>query len=127
LFEIKESITQPKKIISTKAYRTYHRLLPQMKELHGGHDVYNHAMKGAFKEYQTGLIFKNKLLKTTGGLAALLLLIGPVNRLIEKHFIKKVVDPGLQKISSDFANNFYLKKEILKKPDNQEAGVEQTA
>lgn len=109
-FEIAVALkNDDKKKVPGSIYRKYKKLLPQMKEMYNQKDAIDYAARNALKEFQNSLIFKNKLMKTAGGLAALVLLAVPVNNFIDKKIMQKFVDPGIDQISKEFVNNSKLK------------------
>lgn len=98
-----------KKKVPFKIYRKYQKLVPQMKEMYGEADYSHHATRTALKEYQNSLIFRNKLLKTLAGFAALVIFAKPVNEFVDKQIIKKYVSPGIDQISHEFVNGSNMK------------------
>ena len=94
----------PKNILSK-----YKKLLPEMKEMYHVADYSHNAAKAALKQYQSSLIFKNKLLKTLGGFGALILFAEPVNDFVEKYIMKKYINPGIDQINFNFVNESKLK------------------
>lgn len=98
------------KHIPSKVLRTYNTILPVMKEMYKDGDYSYQATRNALKEYQNSLIFKNKLLKTLGGLATLILLANPINLFVEKQLMKKYISPGIDQISNSFVNDSHMKR-----------------
>ena len=95
----------PKKILEK-----YRNMLPAMKEMYNEADYSYQATRNALMDYQTSLIFKNKLLKTISGISVLILLAKPINNFVEKQIMKKVVDPGIDQILHAAVNDSKLKK-----------------
>lgn len=93
-----------RKNVPKKIYRKYKHILPDMKEMYRDGDYAYQATRNALKEYQNSLIFKNKLLKTIGGLITLLICANPVNDFVEKQIMKKFINPKIDQISNNFVN-----------------------
>lgn len=92
------------KKIPKNVYKKYHNILPLMKEMYREEDYAYQASRTALKEFQTSLIFKNKLLKTISGLTALILLVKPVNKFVDKQIMKKYIEPQIDNFSINFVN-----------------------
>lgn len=90
--------------------KKYHQVLPAMKEMFKDGDYAYQASRTALKEYQTSLIFKNKLTKTIAGLAALVIFAKPVNNYVDKHVMKKFIEPKIDTIPSISLNDSKIKK-----------------
>ena len=97
------------KSVPKKIYKKYCQILPAMKEMYNEADYSYQASRTALKKYQTSLIFKNKLLKTLGGFAALILFANPVNDFVDKKIMKKYIGPGIDQISHNFVSESNLK------------------
>ena len=95
----------PKKILNQ-----YNKILPKMKEMYNEADYSYQATRNALMEYQTSLIFKNKLLKTLSGSIVLFLLSKPINDFVDKQIMKKVIGPGIDQIVNASVNDSRLKK-----------------
>ena len=109
-FEIMNGLKEgDTKKIPRKIYKKYMKILPRMKEAYKDGDYAYQASRSALKEYQNILIFKNKLLKTITGFAALLIFAKPMNNYIDKKIMKKYINPGIDQISSGFVNQSKLK------------------
>lgn len=109
-FEIKNALKHNDKTqIPSKVYKTYNKILPVMKEMYKEGDYSYQATRNALKEYQNALIFKNKLLKTFGGLGTLLFLATPINTFVDKQLMKKYISPGIDQISHSFVNESRMK------------------
>ena len=98
-----------KHAVPSGIYRKYNRILPVMKEMYNEGDYSYQATRTALKEYQSSLIFKNKLLKTLGGFASLILFANPVNDFDNKKIMKEYINPGIDQISKGFVNDSKLK------------------
>ena len=61
-------------------------------------DATQMAAKDILKQIENNKIFKIKLKKSLGGFVALALLIKPIDKFVENIIIKKIVEPGLNKI-----------------------------
>ncbi len=108
IFEaIKHNDTQkvPKKIL-----KMYKKILPKMKEMYNEADYSYQATRNALMEYQTSLIFKNKLLKTISGITVLFLLTKPVNNFVDKQIMKKVINPSIDQIANTPIRETRLRK-----------------
>lgn len=95
--------------IPKNVYKKYHQVLPAMKEMFKDGDFAYQASRTALKEHQTSLIFKNKLVKTVSGLITLVLLAKPVNKFVDKHIMKKYIEPKIDKIPSISINDSKIK------------------
>lgn len=95
--------------IPKNIYKKYHQVLPAMKEMFKDGNFAYQASRTALKEYQTSLIFKNKLLKTISGLVTLVVLAKPVNNFVDKHIMKKYIEPGIDRIPSISINDSKIK------------------
>lgn len=93
-------------------YKKYKNTIPIMNEMYKEGDYSYFATRTALKDYQKSLIFKNKLLKTFGGFAALILFAKPVNDFVEKQIMKKYIDPGIDMITQKHINESKLKNII---------------
>ena len=98
-----------KNAVPRKIYRKYQHILPTMKEMYNESDYSYQATRTALKEFQTSLIFKNKLLKTLGGFTALIMFANPVNEFVDKKIMKKYINPGIDQLSKEYVNNSRLK------------------
>ena len=85
-------------------------MLPKMKEMYHEADYSYQATRNALMDYQTSLIFKNKLLKTISGITVLFLLTKPINDFVDKQIMKKVINPGIDQIAKVSVNDSRLKK-----------------
>lgn len=109
-FNIKNALKHgDKSKIPNKVYNKYNDILPAMKEMYKEGDYAYQATRNALKEYQNSLIFKNKLLKTIGGLGTLFLLATPINTFVDKQLMKKYIGPGIDQISHSFVNESRMK------------------
>ena len=61
-------------------------------------DATQMAAKDVLKQIEHNKIFKIKLKKSLGGFVALALLIKPIDVFVENIIIKKIVEPGLNKL-----------------------------
>ena len=94
----------PKKILNK-----YKELIPHVKEMYKNGDYSYQATRGAITKHLKSKIFKNKLLKTVGGITALIIFAKPVNDTVEKYIMKKYVNHGIDNLSNKVANNNYIK------------------
>lgn len=109
-FNIKDALKHgEKKKIPSKVYEKYNSILPVIKEMYKEGDYAYQATRNALKEYQNSLIFKNKLLKTIGGIGTLFLLATPINTFVDKQIMKKYIGPGIDQISHSFVNESRMK------------------
>ena len=70
---------------------------------------HNDKKKVPHRIYQKSQIFKNKLLKTFGGITALVLLANPINAFVEKQIMKKFISPGIDQISREVVSESKIK------------------
>ncbi len=109
-FKIKHALKHgDEKKVPRKVLQKYKNILPIMKEMYKDGDYAYQATRNALKEYQNSLIFKNKLLKTLGGIGTLLFLATPINTFVEKQLMKKYISPGIDQISNNFVNESRMK------------------
>ena len=80
-----------------------------MSEMYKDGDFAYQATRNALKEYQKSLIFKNKLLKTFGGITALILLANPINTFVDKQIMKKFISPGIDQLSKEVVSESKMK------------------
>ncbi len=85
--------------IPKKIYKKYKAVLPKMKETYKDSDYAFQATRTALKEYQKTQIFKNKMLKTIGGLLTLVIFAKPVNDFVDKKIMEKYIDPGVDNLN----------------------------
>ena len=110
LFEIKDAIlNKNKKNIPYNVQRKYNKVLPQIVELYGRDYSYS-ALRSALKEYQKSLIFKNKLLKTAVGFAAMIAFTSPVTSFVDKNIMKKYIYPEIDIMSKELVARSRLKE-----------------
>ena len=110
-FEIFEALKSgDTKKVPKKILNIYNKILPKMKEMYHEADYSYQATRNALMEYQTSLIFKNKLLKTISGITVMFLLTKPINDFVDKQIMKKVINPGIDQIASASVNDSRLKK-----------------
>ena len=98
-----------KKKIPHRIYHKYQKILPVMSEMYKDGDFAYQATRNALKEYQKSLIFKNKLLKTFGGITALVLLANPINTFVDKQIMKKFISPGIDQLSKEVVSESNMK------------------
>lgn len=98
-----------KKKIPHRIYQKYQKILPVMSEMYKDGDFAYQATRNALKEYQKSLIFKNKLLKTFGGITALVLLANPINTFVDKQIMKKFISPGIDQLSKEVVSESNMK------------------
>lgn len=113
LIKIKEDLQANKKPpeISSKNFKRYMREYPVLKETYGDL-IANNAMRYTLKTYENKLLFGNKLLKTIGGLVALVLSIKPIDTFVKKVVMPKYIDPGIDKFNKALLETSTLKKHI---------------
>lgn len=99
--------------VPKKIYNKYKQVLPKMKETYKDSDYAFQATRSALKEYQKTRIFKNKILKTMGGFATLLLFAKPVNNFVDKQIMDKYIDPKVDRLNTEAFEKFKLQKEYL--------------
>lgn len=119
IFEIKDDLLNGKKNdkISKKIYEQYMNDTPILEQLYG-EDKGRQALRSTLKKYETSLIFRNKLIKTMGGIIALILLIKPIDLFTQKTLIEKVVDPGI-----DILNNTIYETNLMRLKMMNEKGA----
>lgn len=113
LVKIKEDLQAKRKPpeISLGSYQKYMREYPVLKETYG--DQYaNNALRYSLKTYINRLQFGNKLLKTVGGLIALIISIKPIDAFIKKVVMPNYIDPGIEKFNKTLLDSSNLKKHI---------------
>ena len=93
-----------------------------MKETYKDSDYSFQATRTALKEYQQEMIFKNQILKTVGGLIALIIFAKPVNDYVDKHIMSKYIEPGVDQLDGSAFKKFSLSNFFNK--DNQEETTE---
>lgn len=96
--------------IPRKIYRKYKQVLPKMKETYKEGDYSFQATRTALKEYQKTMIFKNKMLKTIGGLVALVAFVNPVNNFVDKQIMDKYIDPSVDQLDTHAFKRFKFAK-----------------
>ena len=113
LIKIKEDLQAKKKPpeISLSSYRKYMREYPVLKETYG--EIFaNNALRYSLKTYINKLQFGNKLLKTIGGLIAMILSIKPIDAFVKKVVMPNYIDPGIEKFNKALLDSSNLKKHI---------------
>jgi len=100
-----DMVNVPKKI-----YKKYKQVLPKMKETYKEADYSYQATRTALKEYQKTMIFKNKILKTIGGLTALVIFAKPVNDFVDEQIMSKYIDPSVDQLNTHAFKRFRLHK-----------------
>ena len=93
---------------------SYNNFLDEEKQLKAtyGNDYANDALRYALKNYENKLLIKNKLVKTAGGIVALALTLKPIYHYVQKTFIPKVVDPGIDMFNKTIVDSSSLKQHI---------------
>ena len=86
-------------------------LIDQLRDDYGK-DYANDALRYALKNYENKLLIKNKLVKTAGGIVALALTLKPIYHYVQKTFIPKVVDPGINMFNKTIVDSSSLKQHI---------------
>jgi len=118
IFELKENIENNKNLenIPKRLINKYKKMKPIMKELYG-EDYALHALKSALTSHQSELIFKNKLIKTLGGIASLAILIKPINKFTNKVIMQKYIDPRMDKLENRIKDGNLLRLHVKKFDD----------
>lgn len=81
--------------MSKKLFNEFQKRKVEYKDIYAP-DVYiKRAAKNILEKQHKSQIFKNKLIKTTGGFIALALLIKPIDKFVENVIIKKTVEPSM--------------------------------
>lgn len=119
LIKIKDNLKANKKPpeISKKNFHKYLQEYPVLKQTYGDKFA-NNALRYSLKTYENKLLFGNKVIKTIGGLIALVVSIKPINAFVEKVVMPKYIDPGLDKFNRALVETSALKKHITQKSDN---------
>lgn len=86
--------------MSRHLFKKFQNLQVQYKELFPDSQYMGKAAKQILKDYHNSQILKNKMLKTAGGIAFLILLLKPIDKFVENIVIKKAIEPGLDAISN---------------------------
>lgn len=97
-------------LLPKKVYKKYVEVLPVMKEMYNEVDYSHHATRAALKEFQKTQIFKNKLIKTISGITTLVVFAIPVNNFVEKHIMKKFINPGIDQIAKELVDSSKIKQ-----------------
>lgn len=114
IFDIAQAIKNGDTVnIPRKIYRKYKQVLPKMKETYKESDYSFQATRTALKEFQKTMIFKNKMLKTIGGLTTLLIFAKPVNDFVDKQIMDKYIDPSVDQINVHAFKRFTMTKNFL--------------
>lgn len=118
LIKIKDDLKANKKPaeISKKNFHKYLQEYPVLKQTYGDKFA-NNALRYSLKTYENKLLFRNKLIKTIGGLVALVVSIKPINAFVEKVLMPKYIDPGLDKFNRALIETSALKKHITQKTE----------
>lgn len=101
--------------IPKKIYRKYKKVKPLMKEAYKESDYAYQATRTALKEYQKTMIFKNKILKTIGGLLTLIIFAKPVNDFVDKQIMSKYIEPGVEQLDTHALKRFKVRTQHLQK------------
>lgn len=101
IFELEENLYNNKKPkeFSNKMFAKFQKakeILKRDPEFSANHIEY--AIKDSIKAFEHAKIFKQKMLKTIGGFAALGLAVKPIDNFVEHVIIQKFVEPGLMMI-----------------------------
>lgn len=113
IFELKENLEQNKNIdkIPKNIYNKYKNSKPLMKEIYG-EDYALQALKSALESHQNKLIFKNKLIKTLGGIVSLAILYKPMNNLVNNIIMPKYIDPQMDIIENRIKDGNLLRLHV---------------
>jgi len=116
IIKIKDDLKANKKPpeISKSSFQKYLYEYPLLKQTYGDKFA-NNALRYSLKTYENKLLFRNKILKTTGGLIALIITIKPINAFVEKVLMPKYIDPGIDKFNRALVETSALKKHITQK------------
>lgn len=113
LFEIQKALkkgVKPKEI-SAGCYKKYLREVPTLEKMYGK-DHANHSIGFVLKHYENRQLFKNKLVRTLGGLIALAVLLKPIDFFVSKILMPKFVDPGIDRFNAAILDRSALKSHI---------------
>ena len=113
IFAIKENLEKGirHKKLSEKLFNEYTAEVALKETLYGG-DTTRQALRKVLKKHENTKIFRNKLIKTFGGIAALILLIKPIDNFTQKTLIDKFVDPGIDRLNERLADSNLLKMKL---------------
>lgn len=122
LFNIKEGLVSGiyDKKIPKKIFDEYQSEITVKEQLYGN-DQTQQALRKALKKYENTKIFRNKLIKTFGGIIALILLIKPIDNFTQKTLIDKFVDPGIDKIHERFSDSNLIKMKVISHQQTQKS------
>lgn len=84
--------------LSKKLFKKFQELQVEYKNIYPKEEYMSKAAKNILREYHNSEILKNKMVKTVGGLIAVLALTKPIEKLADI-VIKKGVDPALDVVS----------------------------
>lgn len=113
LFEIQRALKKgvKHKDISAGCYKKYLREVPTLEKMYGK-DHANHSIGFVLKHYENRQLFKNKLVRTLGGLIALAVLLKPIDFFVSKILMPKFVDPGIDRFNAAILDRSALKSHI---------------
>lgn len=119
IYNIKENLELRKKPanISKHSFNKYILESTELKATYGK-DYANDALRYALKSYQNKQIMKNKLVKTLGGITALVITMRPIYSYVKKTFIPKYIDPKLDRFNKIMLDSSKLKQHIAHKNHN---------
>lgn len=122
LYDIKELLKQKKKPknLTKITFNKYITMSSNLKQTFGK-DYANDALRYALKAYQNKLLMKNKIIKTIGGIIALVLTQKHIFNYFKKTFIPKYIDPRIDRFNRALLDSSKLKQHI--KNTTNEAGT----
>ena len=91
------------KQLSNKLFKKFIDIQSEYKKIYPQDRYLGKAAKSILKEYHQSQIFKNKMIKTAGGLVALALLLKPIDKFVEHIVIEKTIGPGLDYFSKNLS------------------------
>lgn len=113
LFEYKEALESNKrpKGLSSKLFNEFSK----EKYWQGiyGKDYIPQALKFTLKKYEKQLMFRTKLLKTAGGVGALLLLTKPIDYFTKHVLMDKLINPGIDMLTAKEFHKKHVVKNLL--------------
>lgn len=116
LIKIKEDLQANRKPpeISRANFKKYMKEYPILKNTYG-EKFANNALRYSLKTYENKLLFGNKLLKTVGGIIALIISVKPIDTFVKKVLMPKYIDPGIDRFNQALLESSSLKKHIKNK------------
>lgn len=127
IFSIKENLDKGVRDekLSQKLFNEYTEEVLLKQRLYGD-DSTRQSLRKVLKKYENTKIFRNKLIKTFGGIAALILLIKPIDNFTQNLVIDKFVDPGIDRINERLSESNLLRRKIMTQENGTPAPSEQS-